>query len=106
VSENANINPFDIGLMLSYHFGDNFKLSVPDYLSTNNYYWWHTAMRIHLAMESSVTVRFDQKRAFHAVTGYVEFNTNDLYFVSYINNTSTLKLHELIKVGVGARLSF
>jgi hypothetical protein len=106
LSKQIALHPADVGLMVSYHTGDNFKLSVPDYLSSDNYYWWHTSMRVHLAMETSVTCNFINHRPFNALICYVEFNTNDLYIVSYLKNTSSLKLTELIKAGAGVRLSF
>ena len=106
VSEQVVFNPVDLGLMVSYHTGDNFKLSVPDYFSTDNYYWWHTSMRVHLAMETSLSVNFTRQRTFRALTGYIEFNTNDLYVISYIQNTSSLQFFELIKIGTGLRISF
>ena len=106
VSERVVFNPADIGIMVSYHTGDNFKLSVPDYLKSGNYYWWHTSMRIHLAMETSLTAKFSRGRTFKSISGYFELNTNDLYAVSYIQNTSSLRLIDLIKVGTGLRISF
>lgn len=106
LSENAEINPADFGLMISYHTGDDFKMNVPDYFKSGNYYWWHTSLRVHLALETSVSINFDPSRFFKKFTGYVEFNTNDLYVVSILKNASTLKPHDLIKVGVGTRFTF
>lgn len=106
LSNRLTFKPIDAGIILSYHFGDNFKLNVPNYFKTDNYYWWHTAMRLHLATESSVSLHFSRESIFRSLTGYLEMNSNDLYIVSFINNTSSLKPHQLIKVGVGLRLHF
>jgi hypothetical protein len=106
VSERTTFNPLDVGLMVSYHTGDNFKSNVPDLLAKRNYYWWHTSLRVHLITETAISVRLEESRFFKKVTVYGEMNSNDLYMVSYISNASTLKLHELVKVGVGLRFNF
>jgi hypothetical protein len=106
VTERTTINPLDVGLMVSYHMGDDFKTNVPDLLAKRNYYWWHTNLRVHLITETSVTVKMDRGRFFRKITGYIELNSNDLYMVSYASNASTLKLYELVKAGVGVRLNF
>jgi hypothetical protein len=106
LSEHMTLNPLDVGLMVSYHMGDDFKLSVPDYFASRNYYWWHTAMRLHLATESSLTIKMDPHRFFKKFTAYAELNSNDLYLVSFVSNAETLKFEELIKLGIGVRLSF
>jgi hypothetical protein len=106
LSEKAHFNPLDIGMIVSYHMGDDFKMNVPDYLSSDNYYWWHTCMRLHLAVETSVTAELKPNRFFKRFTGYAECNTNDLYMVSYFKNASTLKAYQLIKVGIGGRFNF
>lgn len=104
-NERFTINPLDAGVIVSYHTGDNFKSNVPDYFS-KNYYWWHTNLRFHLATEHSVTCHFNEGSPFSRLTTYLEFNINDLYLVSYFTNTSSLRLHELVKGGIGVRLAF
>jgi hypothetical protein len=106
ITEKITINPLDVGLMLSYHMGENFKTNVPDLLAERNYYWWHTNLRVHLITETSISVEMEPNRFFRKFTAYIELNSNDLYMVSYFANASTLKPHELIKAGVGIRLNF
>ena len=104
VWSNMEINPFDVGIMLSYHFGENFKTNVPNYFSDNNYYWWNTSLRAHLAIESSFTVRLGKGSFVKGFTGYAEINTNDLYLISFIKNTHALKIQDIIKIGIGSRI--
>jgi len=104
VSELVIIHPIDVGVMVSYHTGENFKSNVPDYFESN-YYWWHTNLRFHVAVEQSVNVYFHERR-FHRMSAYIEFNMNDLYLVSYFTNTSTLGLDKLVKAGIGTRIWF
>jgi hypothetical protein len=106
LSERTTFNPLDVGLMVSYHMGDNFKSNVPDLLAKRNYYWWHTSLRVHLITETAISVKLEENRFFKKFTLYGELNSNDLYMVSYISNASTLKFYELIKLGVGLRFNF
>jgi hypothetical protein len=106
LSDRAFFQPFNPGIMISYHMGDNFKLNVPNYFSDDNYYWWHTAMRLHVVAETALTFDVRSESLFNHITIYSEFNTNDLYLVSYFHNAETLNLHELIKLGIGVRVSF
>ena len=105
LSENMKINPFDFGVMGSYHYGDDFDEQWPD-VHPKGYYWWNPALRLHLAMESSVSYKFPKDHRFNAISAYLEFNTNDLYIVSYAKNASTIKPWQIIKLGTGVRLNF
>ena len=102
----VKMNPFDVGIMGSYHYGDNFESRWPEGVHPKGYYWWHPALRAHLGMESSVTYEFKKGQAFKSITGYFEFNTNELYFVSFIQNFKTVSLWDVVKIGTGARLHF
>jgi hypothetical protein len=102
----VRMNPIDVGLMGSFHFGDEFETRWPEGVHPKGYYWWHPALRAHLAMESSVTYEFRKGHRLTSVTGYVEFNTNELYFVSFIQNIDTVSLWDIVKIGTGARLNF
>lgn len=102
----VRMNPFDVGIMASYNYGDNFESKWPEGVHPKGYYWWHPALRGHLAMESSVTYEFKKGHQFTSITGYVEFNTNELYFVSFIKNTRTVSLWDVVKIGTGARINF
>jgi hypothetical protein len=102
----VKFNPVDIGLMTSYHYGNDFESRWPEGVHPKGYYWWHPALRAHLGMESSVTYEFKKGHSFKHVTGYLEFNTNELYFVSFIQNVRTVKIGDIIKIGAGARIHF
>lgn len=102
----VRMNPFDIGVMGSYHYGDNFEEKWPEGVHRKGYYWWHPAFRTHLGMESSVTYEFKKGHSFHSATGYIEFNTNELYAISFIQNIDTVSFWDIVKVGTGFRISF
>ncbi|TDE14811.1 hypothetical protein [Dyadobacter psychrotolerans] len=104
LSDNVSINPIDFGVKASYQFGENYYLKWPSKYP-DGYYWWNSAIRLHLITESSLTVKLS-KSPFKSITGFVELNTNDLYMVSYVLNLKSLKPTEIIKTGVGVRLQF
>ncbi len=101
----VRMNPFDIGIMASYHYGDNFQTRWPENIP-RNYYWWHPALRAHLAMESSVTYEFRKDQRLTSITGYIEFNTNELYFLSFVQNVKTISFWDIVKIGTGVRMNF
>jgi hypothetical protein len=102
----VKMNPVDVGIMGSYHYGDNFETRWPEGVHPKGYYWWHPALRAHLAMQSAVTYEFKKGHSFKSVTGYIEFNTNELYFVSFVQNIKTISLWDIVKLGTGARIHF
>jgi hypothetical protein len=105
LKDNLFINPFDIGLMITYHLGKNFKTVWPSEVQPKGYYWWPTALRAHVAWQPSVTFVLAEKYRVKSLSPYIEFNTNDLYVVSFIQNASTVPFYKLIKMGAGIRIN-
>ncbi|MCF2446778.1 hypothetical protein L0657_22670 [Dyadobacter sp. CY345] len=105
VSNTVTINPLDVGMKAVYHFGDQFYLNWPERFP-RGYYWWKSALRLHLATESSVTHELKSTGRIKSVTGYIELNTNDLYLISYVLNPSSLSVTDIIKIGCGLRIHF
>jgi len=99
--KNWRFNPIDLGMMASYYFGSEFS-STWSSRYPDGYYWWHPSIRFHALMEQSVTYQLTSGRV-RAVTGYMEWNSSDLYLVSKWANTD-LKLSEIVKAGIGIRV--
>lgn len=99
------LNPFDVGVMGSFHYGD-FEAQSPDGLRSKGYYWWHPALRAHLGMESSLSFHFKKDHPLQSVTAYIEFNTNERYFISFIQNIKTVSVWDVVKIGTGGRIHF
>jgi hypothetical protein len=99
------LNPLDIGLKASYQFGNDYFFQLPSRYPPN-YYWWKPALRLHLATESSLTYKLPRHTGIRSLSAYLEFNTNDLYLVSYVLNSGSLRIGEVVKAGVGVRLGF
>lgn len=104
LSRRIHVNPFDPGIMLSYHFGSQFNTRWSDRYPSG-YYWWSTAIRFHINSQTSLTYKFASGQ-FESVTCFVDLNTNELYLVSYLQNTKSLTLRDIVKVGYGVRLNF
>jgi hypothetical protein len=102
----VRLNPIDVGVMGSYHYGDKFETRWPEGVHPKGYYWWHPALRAHLGMESSVTYEFRKGHSLTSATGYIEFNTNELYFISFIQNIKTVSFWDIVKIGTGIRVHF
>lgn len=105
ISDHVMISPFNAGVMVSYHFGSQFKSRWPSHRYPDGYYWWKTSLRAHLAAETSVTFSFREEKS-QSVSGFVAFNTNELYLISFLKNTRSLSLADIIKVGYGVRVRF
>ena len=101
VSDRISLNPLDPGLKISYHFGEQFYVNWPSRFP-KGYYWWSSALRLHLATESSITYQLKSTRIKY-VTTYLQLNSNDLYLVSYILNARSLSLPDIVKAGIGIR---
>ena len=102
----VKFNPVDFGIMASYHYGDDFESRWPEGVHPKGYYWWHPALRVHLGMESALTYECKKGHAFESVTGYIEFNTNELYMVSFVQNMKSVSVWDVVKIGAGARIHF
>jgi len=105
LSERLTLNPLDVGLKVSYHFGDNFYTVWPDRYP-RRYYWWPTSFLMHVATQHSLTLKMPEGSAVQAITGYADLNTNGLYLVGFFQNASSNKLHHIFKLGFGVRLKF
>jgi hypothetical protein len=105
-SEKILVSPFDAGLMISYHMGSDFRSRWPTHRYPENYYWWQTSFRFHINYQPSVTYLLSEKNVFKSWTAYLDFNTNELYLVSYGKNLHSLKLSDVIKLGAGIRLHY
>lgn len=106
LSEKVSINPFDVGLMVSYHMGSDFRSRWPDHRYPENYYWWQTSFRFHLTIESSATFQLRKHTVFKELTTFVELNSNELYLVSLFQNLDSIRAWDVFMIGAGARLHF
>lgn len=105
----AKLYPVNPGMFISYHLGKDYRFLPYDDNRPKGYYWWSTAMRIHLSVSNEVSLnaqKFFGKGKIKTLSVYSEFNTNELYLVSILQNTGGVALKEVIKLGLGVRIGF
>ncbi|WP_031526413.1 hypothetical protein [Dyadobacter crusticola] len=105
ISDHILLNPLDIGTKVGYHFGDQFYVNWPKRFP-RGYYWWKSAVRLHLTTESSFTYKIKKGAKIKSITAYLELNATDLYLISYVQNLQSLSLPDIVKAGVGMRVNF
>ncbi len=105
ITNDIILQPLNPGFFLSYHSGKNFDSKWDDNNYPKGYYWWSTAFRPHIAVSNEIKFNLNQS-PFKSIGVYSEFNTNELYLVSYIQNRKTLGLNNIFKLGFGARAYF
>jgi hypothetical protein len=100
-----SLNPVDVGIKGSYQFGKNYFFDLPSRYPPN-YYWWKPALRLHLATETALRLKLPGNKRLRSVSAYLELNSNDLYLASFVLNTGSLSLADIVKAGAGLRFNF
>jgi len=105
----AKLYPLNPGAFISYHFGPKFDFQWDKDTYEDGYYWWSTALRPHISVGTEVKI--DTRKVapslnIKSLSVYSEFNTNELYLVSYYQNAGTLSVTDIFKLGFGIRVAF
>lgn len=105
----GTLYPTNPGVFLTYHAGGDFDSKWDDDEYPDGYYWWSTAFRPHISL--STEFKLDAKKLLpnlgvKAISLYSEFNTNELYAISYFQNPRDLDITGIFKLGIGARIEF
>lgn len=103
--------PLNPGTFLSYHFGKDYDFQWDENQYVKGYYWWSSALRPHLSFSNEVKLNlkkiFNSKApGLQSISIYSEFNTNELYLISFLQNVDALSVTHIFKVGFGLRLRF
>jgi hypothetical protein len=102
----VKFNPADVGIITSYVFGSSTIEKNPTEIDKLKNNWWKPGIEAHVALENSLTYEFKKEQRFKSVTGYLEVNTNETYFLNFIRNTRHASLWDILKFGTGVRLTF
>ncbi|HEX7365748.1 MAG TPA: hypothetical protein VF273_01565 [Pelobium sp.] len=105
----GTLYPTNPGVFLTYHAGGDFDSTWDDDDYPKGYYWWSTAFRPHISL--STEFKLDAKKLLpnlgvKSISIYSEFNTNELYGISYIQNSHDLDITGIFKLGIGTRVEF
>jgi hypothetical protein len=109
IKDIVTIYPVNPGVFLSYHTGKDFDLFLDKVQYGKGYYWWSEALRTHLSFSNEIRFNGDKimpDAKIKNVSLYSEFNTNELYFVSWFQNPKTVSLLDIFKLGYGIRVHF
>ncbi len=100
------LNP---GVFVSHHPGGKFHTTLNKDQYPEGYYWWSSAVRIHLSVSTELKINTPKslvKTGVEQVALYGEFNTNELYAVSWFKNREHLPLRDIFKLGFGVKAYF
>lgn len=105
----GTLYPTNPGVFLTYHGGSDYDSTWDDNEYPKGYYWWSTAFRPHISL--STEFKLDAKKLLpnlgvKSISVYSEFNTNELYAVSYFQNPRDLDITGIFKLGIGTRVEF
>jgi hypothetical protein len=100
LTQSISLIPINISGFVSYHFGDQFYVKLPQQYY-RDYYKWSSAIRYHAGFGSMVA--YKSKHNGHGFAVYYEFNTNDLY-VKSLRANSTLNLGDILSLGMGVKI--
>ena len=70
-----------------------------------NYYFWAVNTRFHIFMGEAISLKLKEKMIGKEVAFFYEFNTNDLYLISAIQN-KTIGLKDIVSLSFGLRYRF
>lgn len=99
-------HPINPGTFLSYTLGRNFDKKFDPNQYPDGYYWWSTAMKIHLSFGTELKILGDRSSKIKSVSLYAETNTNDLYAISWFENRTTTPINRIFFMGYGLRIYF
>ncbi|RZK82587.1 MAG: hypothetical protein EOO92_01220 [Pedobacter sp.] len=105
----AVIYPFNPGVFVTYTVDDALSFNFPTDVYPKGYYYWSEAVRPHLYFSNEFRLTKSSmldKTGLKALSIYSEFNTNDYYLVNFFQNTSTIPITDIFKLGIGIRAKF
>jgi hypothetical protein len=107
IKDKAVWHPFNPVIFPSYTLGENFdyEFEAPQY--RKGYYFWSSALRLHLGASTEVKLlNLPRGSKIKGLSVYAEANTNDLYAVSWFQNKGFTNFVKMFKVGYGTRIYF
>lgn len=105
----GQLNLANPGVFVSHHPGGKFHTTFDKEQYPDGYYWWSSAVRVHLSLSTELKLNTPKsltKTGVEHVALYGEFNTNELYFVSWFRNRDKLPFADIVKLGFGVKAYF
>jgi hypothetical protein len=107
ISNKWELLPLTAGLYFSYTHG-TINDELPGQYSTD-YYWFSTDTRYGPLLGSRLTFLAPPIKATgepRKISAYYEFGTNDLYIISYTQNTKALSIGDILTLALGVKVDF
>lgn len=106
IGDKIIVQPFNPVFFPSYTLGQNFdfKFEKPKY--QEGYYFWSSALRLHLGASTEVKILNKPDAKIKALSLYAEANTNDLYLLSWFQNRTYTPFYRMFKMGYGVKMYF
>lgn len=102
--------PFNPVFFPSYTLGSHYSYRFSTNQYRANYYFWSTALRLHIGANSEFKIKFKGRHSIHnnhsAISLFTEANTNDLYLISWVKNREVAPITNLFKLGFGIKAHF
>ena len=96
--------PITIGGFINYSFGSQYETFWPDYYP-NGYYWWDSALRLGFFLGGKISKPLSDN-PLKEISVYYELGSNDLYFVSYVQNLKYFEPYEILNLAIGVKFVF
>lgn len=103
------LNLANPGVFVTHHPGGKFHTTLNKAQYPAGYYWWSSAVRFHLSASTELKINTPkslERTGVEHVAVYGEFNTNELYAVSWFKNRNHLPLGDIFKLGFGIKAYF
>lgn len=100
------VNP---GVFVTHHPGGKFHTTLNKDQYPEGYYWWSSAVRFHISASTELKINTPKKltrTGVEQIALYGEFNTNELYAVSWFKNRKQLPFLDIVKLGFGVKAYF
>ncbi len=110
LGKSFEIKPFNPVIFPSYTLGSNFSYRFSTNQYRPNYYFWSTALRLHMGASSEIKFYYKPKSFTqpkpNAISLYAEVNTNDLYAISWFINRKVAPFSQIFRLGFGLKTYF
>ncbi|MDO7875559.1 hypothetical protein Q5H93_12520 [Hymenobacter sp. ASUV-10] len=107
ISEKIELLPLTAGLYFSYTHG-TINDELPGQYSAD-YYWFSTDTRYGPLLGSRLTFLGPPIKATgqpRKISAYYELGSNDLYIISYVQNTKALSIGDILTLALGVKVDF
>lgn len=104
LNDRLGLEPLTSGIYISKIFGEYFWSRLPEKYP-KGYYFWAVNTRFHVFVGQSISFKASEKMIGKEMAFFYEFNTNDLYLISAVQN-KTIGLKDIVSLSFGLRYRF